>query len=1690
MPATRHLPLLAALVLCNALALVSFATRADAVPGQVLVKYRRPPAGPQVQGAAPAGHRLPAGARVVRDLPLTGWQLIELPGGEPRAVRDAVRWFRNQPGVVAAEPNYRYQLHAQPGDPLYPRLTGLPLISAPAAWDTSTGSTNVIVAVCDTGIDYRHPDLAPNMWRNPAEIPNNGIDDDQNGWIDDVHGIDVAEGDGDPLDDAGHGTHVAGTIGAVGDNARGIAGVCWKVRLLSLRVGRVDGFASTVEIISAFDYAVKLRRRGENLRVINCSWGGGEPSAALLDAIQLAGAADILVVCSAGNDRQNTDDLPTFPADYDAPQVLSVAASTACDEPASFSNFGRLTVDLAAPGSAILSTYRSGTEPAENYAVLSGTSMAAPHVSGAAALLWSIRPDLTVTQMKALILATVDPLPAWKDLVRSGGRLNLARAVRSLLTGIFPAEPVAPVRPSRITAITRNATGRWANDHSTEPAISADGRWVAFTSDATNLVAGDSEGFTDIFLHDRETTTTVRVSQTPQGTGANANSGTPVISADGRFVAFVTRASNLAASDANGVEDVYLWSRETGQIELASIRANGRAGSNTSDSPALSADGNFVAFASEATDLVAGDRNGVRDVFVRDRAQGITERVSVATDGSQAVGLSDAPAISGNGRWVAFHSSAPQLTTLEPAANWNIYVRDRTTHTTELISLSGANTGAGDGDSVYPAISGDGRFVMFHSLANNFGQVPADEFLAVFLRDRQKQTLTQVSPGSAASPPEGDSYVDALSEDGRYVTYTSNDPRVAPGGMPDLFRALLWDRLTGTTQPLGISEAGYRADDGVFLSRPSRDGRFVVLASYGYELTPEDGNGVGDIFVLDRGLVRPDLGARTAGTNAWTGLGALNPNQVQRVGQALDPGAVAKYDVTLVNAGEEQAFLLRTASVPPTGWSIAAFHPATNGTEISAALVSPTGWVTPVLPAGGKLILRVEVRTKAVLATPDWELRLTAHDANGTAATAPTRPALDGLSLVTHTPSAPPGFQLVSRNSRDGTPANRTAEAASLSADGRYVVFSSDAENLDTRDDANFQTDLFLFDRQTAEVRRISDASATNQANADSQYATLSADGKRVAYQSRATNLVPFDTNDAEDIFVRDLTSGVTSRASLSTSGAQGDRGSESAYLSANGRFVAFTSFATNLVTGDANQAADVFLRDLDTGTTECLSRASNGAFGNADSDVAAITADGRFVLFTSYANNLVAKDTNGFVDLFLWDRTTRSLELISANAQGGAANGPSAGGNLSDDGRWVAFFSYASDLGFGGDGVDRRPYLLDRQTHTLQPVASVVQSAPDGLEIRSALLSPNGDRLALGLAPLCGQTAGPRGSQVFVADRTRQTLEAVSVTPAQEFADDHAFLGHFSADGRFMVFESFADNLRGESSLPAGQVYLADLAQPGVDVLGRRGPATAWRGEHLFTYAGQTLYLLLPVDPNAEHRVQLRLQNTGDIADRFLVRSTYARNEALQVRIEAPGADGAGGPTNLTSAATGTGWWTPMLAPNAEQSLEVFVTIRQPFPPPVGVMLAINLEISSLSNPARKDLFRTLVASDADRDGIEDGWEIQSFGNLTSANATSDADRDGASDLAEWYAGTDATSANSFPRLRYQTSQADASHTLLWNGHSERYFSLERSTAPGGAFEAVTPEPIPGAAGPMQITDVPADPQAPVVYRLRIELP
>jgi subtilisin family serine protease len=402
------------------------ARRQPYTSGEILVRFK---SGTASSSTAAVHARL--AAQVVHEYRgPSGLQLVMLP--QSITVETAVEAYRRDPEVLYAEPNYIYELDTVPNDPSFGQLWGLNNtgqlggvpdadINAPEAWQITTGSNNVIIGLLDTGVDYNHQDLAANTFTNPGEIPGNGIDDDGNGWIDDVHGISTFLDTGDPMDTIGHGTHVSGTIAGRGNNGTGVAGVNWNAKIVTCAAFGPFG-GELGDILQCMDYFLELKTRPNNpvdIVATNNSWGGGPFSQALLDAIAAHRQAGMLFVAAAGNNGSNNDSFPFFPASYELDNIISVLAHNRFNQRSFFSNFGSLTVDVGAPGEDVFSTL-----PGNSYGFLSGTSMATPHVTGLVGLLKAQNPGRSAQQIKNLILTGGTASPATTGTTLSGRRIR------------------------------------------------------------------------------------------------------------------------------------------------------------------------------------------------------------------------------------------------------------------------------------------------------------------------------------------------------------------------------------------------------------------------------------------------------------------------------------------------------------------------------------------------------------------------------------------------------------------------------------------------------------------------------------------------------------------------------------------------------------------------------------------------------------------------------------------------------------------------------------------------------------------------------------------------------------------------------------------------------------------------------------------------------------------------------------------------------------------------------------------------------------------------------------------------------------------------------------------------------------------------------------------------------------------
>lgn len=439
--------------------------------------------------------------------------------------------------------------------------------------------------------------------------------------------------------------------------------------------------------------------------------------------------------------------------------------------------------------------------------------------------------------------------------------LTVGLAAMGLMIALAGPASAYP-RPGRTERVSVAGDGAEANSWAGLPAVSADGRYVAFYSNASNLVPGDTNDVEDLFVRDRVTGTTERASVASDGSQADAQFGSmfgfPAISADGRFAVFTSYASNLVPGDTNNTRDVFVHDRVTGKTERVSVASDGAEanGYNGSGWPAISADGRYVAFNSSASNLVPEDSARNWDIFVHDRDTGTTERVSVGSDGAETFVDSGAPSLSADGRYVVFDSTAG--TTLDPADTnglWDVFLHDRETGKTERVSVgtNGEQGNASVGPPRQLAVSADGRYVTFSAFADNF--VPSDTNFAgdVFVHDRVTDRTERVSVSSDGTQANSHSGLPSMSADGRFVTFESIASNLVPGDTNNDWDIFVHDRTTGVTERVSVAGDGAQSNGLSMFFAIGQDGRHVAYNSLASNLVPGDTNATTDIFVRDRG---------------------------------------------------------------------------------------------------------------------------------------------------------------------------------------------------------------------------------------------------------------------------------------------------------------------------------------------------------------------------------------------------------------------------------------------------------------------------------------------------------------------------------------------------------------------------------------------------------------------------------------------------------------------------------------------------------------------------------------------------------------------------------------------------------------------------------------------------------------------
>lgn len=550
-----------------------------AIPNSILVKFRTDTPALTANAALSA-----ADATIARTFSLVPG-LTHARTNQP--LDRALAALRANPWVEYAEPDFvQRPLATTPNDSFYNLQWGLHNtgqsirnitgvadadIDMPEAWDIIRNAPNTVIAVLDSGTQWSHPDLAANIWSNPGEIAGNGVDDDGNGFIDDIRGWDFYEADNNPDDLDGHGTHVAGTIGAVGNNGAGVVGVAWSARIMPLRFLGPNG-GSTSDAIAAVNYAVMM-----GVKVSNNSWGGGGFSTALYNAISNAGANNHVFVAAAGNSGLNTDNSPAYPASYNLPNIVSVAATDNRDAIASFSNYGVTTVDLGAPGVDIASTYTGS-----GYVWLSGTSMASPHVAGVVALLQTQNPAWSASQVINRILTTTRPTAAMNGRTVTGGVLNAFAALSGNGGGgpVNTAPTVDIATPANNASFTQGASVSFSASaaDAEDGALSASITWTSSRDGAIGSGASFSTTSLSVGTH------TVTASVTDSGNLTTTDTVTVVVNAPAGTAP--AAPSNITTTNNRNRTATVRWSdnsnNETSfQIERQKRNNNGTWGSTT-----------------------------------------------------------------------------------------------------------------------------------------------------------------------------------------------------------------------------------------------------------------------------------------------------------------------------------------------------------------------------------------------------------------------------------------------------------------------------------------------------------------------------------------------------------------------------------------------------------------------------------------------------------------------------------------------------------------------------------------------------------------------------------------------------------------------------------------------------------------------------------------------------------------------------------------------------------------------------------------------------------------------------------------------------------------------------------------------------------------------------------------------------
>lgn len=898
---------------------------------------------------------------------------------------------------------------------------------------------------------------------------------------------------------------------------------------------------------------------------------------------------------------------------------------------------------------------------------------------------------------------------------RARRRLGVRPWLEHLEDRVTPA--VQPVSLADPNLWVEGAAGN-ASDGRT---ITDDGRYVVFTG-GDNIMPGDNNLASDVFLRDLLTGQLTLVSATPAGTFANGSSGTPVITPDGRHVLFFSSATNLVEgiADTNNTSDLFVRDLWNGTTTLVTYN-----GAETDTSPSggwnasITPDGRYVVFSAYPNQMAESDGVVGVQVYRRDLVAGVTNRVSIVPNASPNFPpiTTGKASISDDGRFVCFQAAPSFSFSID-----DIYVRDVVAGTTTLVSVNTGGVGGGNYDSTNAVMSANGRYVAWVSTSSILVANDTNQTYDVFVRDlwlRQTylaSAATTGGVGNSASGVDGSGFTDtpAISADGRYVAFTSwatNLTTVTPSSHLHVY---VRDMLAQSTTQASVSDSGAQPNSFSENVIISADGRSVAFLSYASNLAPEGAVGNGqDIFV--RNLA---TGTTRLVTQNVTGVTEFSQQHYNYwlTGNGSHIAFTSPYDNLLTDDGD------RTIDVFVRDLGAA-----------QTTLVSRRDPSLPTLTPNGDSFTTVTWHNSRITSNNGQYSVFTSYGTN--IAPGDNNGTLD----VFRTDALTGEITLVSSNLAGTGTGNNRSLWPSISGDGRYVAFNSNATDLMNISDGNGSGDIFLRDMNTGILTLITiNASGTGTANAGGELPLLSETGRYVVFRSRATDLTAVrDTNSWHDYYIRDVLAGTTTLITASTSGTGvgSNNHADRAAMTPDGRFVVYQSRAGDLVAGDGNGVGDVFIYDHNTGSTRMVSVSSAGAIGNGESKNAVVSADGRYVVFESLATNLVTGDTSGS-DVFLRDLVLGTTTLLSRNASGQLGNGASRNAAISADGRYVAFESDASNLVAGDGNAKSDVFVYEVATGSLTLVSVNASETGSGAGVSTyPILSADGRRVVFASA-------------------------------------------------------------------------------------------------------------------------------------------------------------------------------------------------------------------------------------------------------------------------------------------------------------------------------------------------------------------